>query len=262
MLADKKKRNVIVVGANGGIGLAIAKAFLLEGDTVILPYHRKKENIELLMKKYGVNRVYSYHLDLKNIDSINDFFKQVNKHFTEIDILINNAGISKPKKLEEISPETWNDVFNTNVRGSLFLSQYMLPLMKNAGGGCIVNVSSMSGHEAYAGMGAYSSSKAALNMITKQMAIEWAPFNIRVNAVSPGLIRTPLTESMYQDEEIHQKRMNLVPLKRIGTGEDIANITTFLCSPKSSYITGQAIIADGGLLGTIQMHIAGRPESK
>lgn len=151
---------------------------------------------------------------------------------------------------------------NTNLKGSFFLSKRILPLMKKSGGGNIVNITSMSGHEAYPGMGVYSTSKAGLIMITKQMAIEWAEYNIRVNAVSPGLIRTPLTEDMYQNEEIYNKRKELVSLKRIGTGEEIANVVSFLCSPKSSYITGQSILADGGLLGTIQKHIAGRPESK
>lgn len=255
-------KNVIIVGANSGIGFEIAKTFLKEGVIAILPYHRKKDGIEQLINQFGKDRVHAFPMDLKNLESIYNFVNYLDKQFNKIDILINNAGISRPMSLENITPEKWNEVFNTNVRGSFFLSQKVLTLIKNAGGGSIVNISSMAGHEAYPGMGAYSSSKAALNMVTKQMAFEWAPYNIRVNAVSPGLIRTPLTEEMYKNEEIHQKRKNLVPLNRIGNGKDIANITLFLCSSKSSYITGQIILVDGGLVGTILSHIAGRPESK
>lgn len=253
---------MIVIGANGGIGLDIAKAFLKEGATVILPYHRNKNNIDQLIDEYGSTRIFSYVLDLNNPELIDEFIENLGNQFSKIDVLINNAGISRPIPLENLTLEKWNEVFDTNVRGPFFLSQKIVPLMKEAGGGKIVNISSISGHEAYPGMGAYSSSKAALIMISKQMATEWAPYNIRVNVVSPGLIRTPLTEDMYQNEEIHQKRKSMIPLNRIGTGEDIANVTLFLSSSKSSYITGQAIIADGGLLGTIQSHIVGRPESK
>ena len=255
-------RNIIVIGANGGIGLEIAKTFLNENANVILPYHSKRQNIDDLIKIYGEGRVNSYSLDLKNLESIDQFVEVVKQQFEAIDVLINNAGISRPAPLEELKSEKWNEVMDTNVRGPFFLSQKILPLMKKAGGGSIVNISSMSGHEAYPGMGAYSTSKAGLIMLTKQMAFEWADYNIRVNAISPGLIRTPLTEDMYQNEAIHQQRKSLISLKRIGTGEDIANIVSFLCSPKSAYITGQSILADGGLIGTIQKHIAGRPESK
>ena len=125
-----------------------------------------------------------------------------------------------------------------------------------------MNISSMSGHEPHTNMGAYSASKSGLNILTKQMALEWVGYNIRVNAVSPGMIRTPLSEVVYQDEDIHNRRKEIVPVNRIGVGQDIADAVIFLSSAKSSYITGQALVVDGGLTETILNYIPGRPGKK
>lgn len=255
-------RKIIITGANGGIGLAIARAFLGEGATVILPVHNNAGNIDALVEEFGSTKVYPFQLDLRRIEAIEEFAGKVQKQFGTVDVLINNAGVSDPAPLAEISSATFDKVIETNVRGPFFLAQKILPLLKEAGGGSIVTVSSMSGHEPYPGMGVYSTSKAAVIMLMRQLAIEWAQYNIRINTVSPGLIRTPLSESLYREEEIHQKRRELVPLKRIGTSQEIANVVLFLCSAKASYITGQSILVDGGLLGTIQDHLTGRPASR
>lgn len=260
MSMDLENKNVIITGANGGIGFCIAKSFLNEGSNVILPIHSKGRNVEDLIDRFGEKRVSVLPLNLQSMNSIDTFVETIDREFGHIDILVNNAGVCRPASLAEMDPETWDEMIDTNLKGPFFLTQKVFPLMK--GGGNIVNIASMSGHEPYPGMGVYSASKAGVIMMTRQMALEWAPYGIRVNTVSPGLVRTPLSEDLYQNEEILKKRQELVPLKQIGTGEEIANIVTFLCSSKSSYITGQAIIADGGLLGSIQAHLAGRAHSK
>lgn len=262
MKFDFSNQIVMITGANGGIGSAIAMNFLEDEATVVLPVHRKSENINKLIEQYGSDRVISLSIDLKNLDSIKNVVEEVDKRFGKLNVLVNNAGITWPVPLEEMSEEAWDYVFDTNIKGPFFLTQKILPLMRKAGGGSIVNISSMSGHEPYPGMGAYSSSKAAFNMLTRQLALEWAPYNIRVNAVCPGLIRTPLSEEIYQNKEIHEKRKQLIPLKRIGKDEEIANVVSFISSSKASYMTGQTVLVDGGLIGSVHSHIVGRPSNK
>lgn len=250
---------VMVTGANGGIGHAIARNFLEDGAIVILPVHRKGTNIEKLIQHYGDERVHSFPIDLQNMNTIMQVVTEIENRFGHLNVLVNNAGITQPVPLEEISEDMWDNVFDTNFKGPFFLTQKILPLIKKANGGSIVNISSMSGHDPYPGMGVYSSSKAAVNMLTRQLSIEWADYNIRVNAVCPGLIRTPLSESIYQNEEIYQKRKQLIPLKRIGKDEEIANVVSFLSSSKAAYMTGQTVLVDGGLIGSIHDQIVGRP---
>lgn len=261
MRFDFSNKVAVVTGANGGIGSAIARCFLESGAVVVLSVHKKSQEIEHMMEKYGNERVVALPLDLRSETSIEQFASEIRKRLGHVDILVNNAGISRPLPLIDVSGEVWDEVMETNLKGPFILSQKMFPLFQKAGGGCIVNVSSMSGHEPYPGMGVYSATKAGLIMLTRQLAIEWAPYHIRVNAVSPGLILTPLTEPLYQDEEIHRKRAELVPLQRIGTSVEVAHVVVFLCSPEASYVTGQSILVDGGLLGTIQKHLVGRPSS-
>ena len=262
MKFDFSNQIVMITGANGGIGSAIARNFLEDEAIVVLPVHRKSEIINEFIEQYGSDRVLSLPIDLKNLESINNIVKEIEKRFGKLNILVNNAGITWPAPLEELSEEAWDFVFETNIKGPFFLTQKILPLMKKADGGSIVNISSMSGHEPYPGMGAYSSSKAAFNMLTRQLALEWAPYNIRVNAVCPGLIRTPLSEKIYQNKELYEKRRQLIPLKRIGQDEEIANVVSFLCSAKASYMTGQTVLVDGGLIGSVHSHIVGRPSNK
>lgn len=239
-------KTVIITGANGGIGNAIAKQFLKEGATVILPFRNNRNQIDLLIKQYGEERVHAYKLDLNDMNQIIPFVSQVQEKFNRIDALVNNAGITAPAPLEKVSEEQWDKLLNINLKGPFFLVQQLFPIMKEAGGGSIVNIGSWSGHEPSPGMGVYSVSKAGLIMMTKLMALEWAPFNIRVNDVSPGLIRTPISEEFYQNEEVLNDRTNFVPLHRIGEGKDIATMVTYLCSDQASYITGQSIVIDGG----------------
>lgn len=258
----KNKRIVIITGANGGIGFAIAKTFLEENSSVILPYGKNRDNIDKLLEEYGETRVYPFHLDLSDPSQIPSFVEQVDKRFGRIDSLVNNAGITGPGPLEEVTEEAWNKMFNINLKSPFFLIQKIFPIMRKNGGGSIVNIGSWSGHEPSPGMGPYSISKAGIIMMTRLMSLEWGPFNIRVNDVSPGLIRTPISEKYYQNEKSNRERKELVPIQRIGEGKDIASMVAFLCSNQASYITGQSIVVDGGLINSVHSHLAGPPKEQ
>lgn len=145
-----------------------------------------------------------------------------------------------------------------DLKGTLFCSQIFGRQMIKQKSGVILNMASMSAYYAYPGGGAYGPAKAAVITLTKQCAMEWAKYNIRVNSISPGLIRTPLSENIYQDAAVTQARLEMIPLGRIGTAEDVAYGALFLCSDDSSYITGQDILVDGGITDNVYQRIPGR----
>lgn len=255
---------VLVTGGTKGIGKAIALAFAGAGADVAVSFKKDAVAANQFKQQLEANGDTCILLqkDVGNADEAESAVKLAADCLGGLDILVNNAGISVPRPLLELADNDWDLVMNTNVKGPFVLCKAAAQMMKTVGQGIIINISSMSGLEPYPGMGAYSVSKASLVMLTRLMALEWAEYGIRVNAICPGLIRTPLTEAVYADSDLAQKRAELVPLRRIGTPEDIADIALFLASSAASYITGQVIVADGGLLGSIQRHLAGRPATQ
>jgi len=181
--------------------------------------------------------------------------------FGGLDAVVSNAGIALPGSLAGLSPEDFDRTFAVNVRAPWMLAGAAYEPLK-ATQGAFVAVASMSGVEPYPGVGAYSPSKAALIMLVRTLALEWAEAGIRVNAVSPGLFLSSMTAPIYADAQKKAAREALVPLHRIGDpGRDLGGLVSFLVSPDATYITGQNFLVDGGLLGSIQAHIAGRPKS-
>ena len=250
--------HVLVTGANGGIGRAIARLFAEAGADLTLTAHRGHQFLDELATIYGPARVTQEALDLSSPASIGTLVAAMVGR-APLDVVVHCAGVSRPAPLEALSSEAWREVMETNVRGVLLLTQGLLTNLNP--GASVVAVASMAGHEPYAGMGVYSASKAALIMLIRQMAVEFAPLGIRVNAVSPGLIRTDLTAQVYADARLEKQRRSLVPAGRIGEPEDVAGVVAFLASEAAAYLTGQSILVDGGLLGTIQGHLMGRPAS-
>jgi NAD(P)-dependent dehydrogenase (short-subunit alcohol dehydrogenase family) len=177
-----------------------------------------------------------------------------------LDVFVSNAGASVPQKLAELSVEDWDQTFAINTRPTFQLAQAFRPAL-TASAGSIVAVASMSGLRPHRGLGAYSAAKAALVMLCRVMAQEWAADGIRVNAVAPGMIRTPLTERIYRHAEVKARREALVPLGRIGTPEDIAGVVAFLAGPASAYVTGQVLLADGGIADSALGAIPGLPST-
>jgi glucose 1-dehydrogenase len=249
----------IVTGAGRGIGEAIAERLVLEGARVAA-FDKQKAWVGSLGEAEVAGTARFYEVDVTDRDGLEAAFARSQEDLGPLGILVNNAGIAMPGPLEDLEPDNWDKVMAVNLRAVYVCSQMAIRTLKNRGGS-IVTISSMSGIEPYPGMGAYSAAKAGAVMLTRQMALEWAKYGVRVNAVCPGLVRSPLTENLYADPEIYAARVDLVPLKRIATPADVANLVAFLVSDEASYITGQAVIADGGLLGGIQAHIRGRSSS-
>lgn len=180
--------------------------------------------------------------------------------FGGLDALVANAGIARPGAICDVSLEDWDDMFSVNLRGPWLLAKASYAHLK-ASRGAACFTSSMSGQIPHAGSGAYSTTKAALTMLAQTLALEWAPDGVRVNVVSPGMTRTPMTEKMYADPQIKRAREAIIPLARIGDPADLANVIEFLVGPLSGYVTGQDICVDGGFSKSILSHIPGRPSS-
>jgi len=179
-----------------------------------------------------------------------------------LDAVVSNAGVSRPSPLAESSLEDWEFLFAVNARAPWLLAKAAYPYLRDSRGSMVL-VGSMSGVEPYPGMGAYSPSKAGMLMLARVLAQEWAAEGVRVNAVSPGLIHTALTARVYADPQLRAGREALIPMRRIGDpAADIAGVVTFLLGPDAGYITGQNLLADGGLLGAVHGLIPGRPATQ
>ncbi|MCA8927959.1 MAG: SDR family oxidoreductase [Alphaproteobacteria bacterium] len=180
--------------------------------------------------------------------------------FGGLDAVVGNAGITAPSPLAELALADWDRVMNINLRGNWLLAKAAHPHLKASGGG-FVAVASMSGMRPHRGMGAYSMSKSGTIILCEVLAQEWAPDGIRVNCVSPGMIRTPLSESVYRDNSVAAARAALVPTGRVGVPQDIANAIAFFLGPDSGYVTGQNLCVDGAFAASILSHIPGLPRS-
>lgn len=180
--------------------------------------------------------------------------------FGGIDSVVSNAGITGPAPLMELSQSSWDVLFDVNVRAAWLLAKAAYPALKESKG-AFVAIASMSGMRPHEGMGAYSPSKAAVIMLVRQLAQEWAADGIRANCVSPGMVQTPLTQQVYDDPAIAKRRNELVPLGRVAQADDMAAVVGMLLSAEARYCTGQNILADGGYVDSVLSHIPGKPDS-
>ncbi len=255
-LAGKK---AVVTGASGGIGRAIALSFVQAGAEVAL-LDFNAEGIAQLAAQINASggRAAAYQTDTSSQASIAAAAAGVARDLGGADILVNNAGILRAGPLSELSLELWNQLLAVNLTGYLLCAQAFRPLMLKAGGGAIVHTASIAASNPQPRSGAYSASKAGVAMLSRQLALEWGPDGIRSNIVSPGFIRTPLSEAFYQAPEVKEKREAMVPRRRIGTGQDIADAVLFLASHRADYVTGAEILVDGGV-DQVMMELAPRP---
>ena len=197
--------------------------------------------------------------DVTNLLEVKGMVEKIVKEFGRIDILVNNAGIMANAPIENLKLEDWDKVININLTGVFLCCQAVGNEMIKVSNGNIINIASIVANQPYPLGGAYSASKSGVVIFTKQLAIEWAKYNIRVNAISPGVIRTPINEFHHSHAETYEKRRTLIPLQRIGMPEDIANAAIFFASDESNYITGQVLLVDGGLSETVCQQIPKRP---
>ncbi len=254
---------ILLTGASRGIGRAIAEKLAKPGASLALcasAPSRDLDEVAEACRALGA-RVVASSGDLATHEAPGRLVDAALAAFGGLDAVVSNAGIALPGRLDEIDFEAWDRVFAVNVRGAWLLARAAYPHLA-ASRGAFVAVASMSGVEPYPGLGAYSASKAALIMLVRTLAQEWAASGARANAVSPGLFLSAMTAPIYADPEKKAAREALVPMHRIGdAARDLAGLIAFLISPEAGYLTGQNIVVDGGLLGSIQAHIAGRPKS-
>ena len=243
-------KTAIVTGAARGIGEAVALKFAAHGCNVAFTYisDSSKEKAEALEQKLIVLGVKAkaYQSNAANFAACESFVNDVLKEFGNVDICVNNAGISKDNLLLRMTPEQWNEVINVNLNSVFYMTKQVIKPMMKARTGSIINMSSIIGEIGNAGQSSYAASKAGVIGFTKSVAKELGSRNIRCNAIAPGFVETDMT-SYLKDGEGADKYKAGIPLGRFASAEDIANVTLFLASDLSSYVTGQTISACGGL---------------
>ncbi len=235
---------VLVTGGTRGIGLETVKLFAKNKAQVVL-FGSKEETVKQALSKLQAENieVEGYYPNLCNSNEVREVITKIKEKYGHIDVLINNAGISANKKIEDTSLEDFQKIMDINVTGMFNMCKEVVPIMKEQNGGVILNTSSMvSIYGQPSGVG-YPASKFAVNGLTKSLARELAPFNIRVNAVAPGIIKTDMVASL--PEEMIKPLVATIPLGRIGEPQDIANAFLFLASDMASYITGVILQVDG-----------------
>jgi 3-oxoacyl-[acyl-carrier protein] reductase len=243
-----KNKVVLITGASRGIGKAIAQKCIQEGAKVAFSYMGQDESaIELceeLTAKGGL--VKAFKSDASNFDAAQVLVDEVVAEFGTIDVLVNNAGITRDTLLMRMSEEQWDEVININLKSVFNLTKAVQRPMLKARSGSIINMSSVVGVSGNAGQANYAASKAGMIGFTKSIAQELGSRNIRCNAIAPGFIETEMTASL--DEKVVQEWRTSIPLKRGGTPDDVANVVLFLGSEMSTYVTGQTLHVCGGML--------------
>ncbi len=245
-MADFKGQKVIITGATRGIGLALAESFAQAGADVAIC----GTNEELLQKakehllSFG-GKVYAAKADISNVEDCDNFVAGTVKELGGVDVLVNNAGITKDGLMVRMSPEDWNVVINVNLTGTFLMSKAALKVMFKQRSGNVVNISSVIGEMGNAGQSNYAASKAGMIGLTKSLAKEFGSRGVRVNAVAPGFVRTAMTDAL--SDEMKEKAFEAIPLKRFAEPQDIAKAVMFLASQDAAYITGHVLAVNGGL---------------
>jgi NAD(P)-dependent dehydrogenase (short-subunit alcohol dehydrogenase family) len=243
-MTPSPQKVALVTGAARGIGLAVARRFLAEGWRVAL----LDIDGELLWKSVealaAAGNTLGLHCDVSEAKAVASAVAEIERRFGRLDALVNNAGVAVFAPLLETSDEDWNRVLEVNLTGPFFCTKAAVPLMREQGG-AIVNITSISAVRASTLRSAYGTSKAGLAHLTKQLAIELASLGIRVNGVAPGPVETAMAKAVHTPE-IRADYRDAIPLNRYGLEEELAEAVFFLCSDRSSYITGQILAVDGG----------------
>lgn len=239
---------VMVTGSSRGLGKAIALEFASSGATLLLHATRKSAAATSSFQKIKAISPKSklYHADFMNHDEIVEMARLIQKDFTHIDMLINNAGVIKRKTFLKMTDDDWDAVTTVNINGTYYVTKLLLPGILKCGNGRIINMSSICGLIGEYGLTGYCTSKAAIIGFTKALAKELAKYNITVNAICPGFTDAGMSneiEREFLDQSIHS-----IPLQRVGKKEEVAKLVTFLCSEDAGYITGQAISINGGII--------------
>jgi NAD(P)-dependent dehydrogenase (short-subunit alcohol dehydrogenase family) len=265
LAARRKNMRALVTGSSRGIGKAIALRLAADSaantaapSAIVLSARTASEELEDVsnqVRKLGV-QVLAIPGDIGDPGVPQALVTQAVGFAGGLDVVVSNAGITSPGPLASLELERWDLIMNVNVRGPWLLARAAYNALKESRGTYLA-IASMSGLEPHPGTGAYSASKAALAMLCRQLALEWGPDGIRANAICPGMVRTPMTESIYQDPEIAARRDAIVPLRRVGKPQDIAGVVSMLASDDARYITGETLRVDGGFSSSILSYVPG-----
>lgn len=242
-------KTALITGASRGIGKGIAEVFAKNGCNIAFTFASSVEKAQAfekeLIEKYGI-KAKGYQSNAADFKQSEELANQVIADFSRVDVLINNAGITRDTLMLRMTEEQWDEVINTNLKSAFNLTKAMLRHFLGNKAGSIINMTSVVGVTGNAGQANYAASKAGMIGFTKSIAKELGSRNVRCNAVAPGFIETEMTHVL--NEEVKQGWINTIPLKRGGTPEDVANVCMFLASDMSSYVTGQTLSVCGGML--------------
>ena len=237
-----KNKKILITGSTGGIGYALVKKFISLNATV-LATGTKNEKLNSLKKEFPTINILKF--DISDHSKIEEFIENVNSQLMGLDILINNAGINMDNLSIRMKDEEWQKVIDINLGSTFLLCKSAIKKMLKNKYGRIVNITSIVGHTGNIGQANYAASKAGIIGMTKSLAIEYAKKNITLNCVSPGFIKTKMTENIL--ENVKAMLTSRIPMAKLGSGEDVANSVAFLSSEAASYITGETIHVNGGM---------------
>ncbi len=242
-MINLENKNIILTGATGGIGETIVETLISQKANLIASGTNEKKLKELKNKH---NKLIEIKQDISAHGELEQFIEKCSKQFGDkIDILINNAGVTKDNLTIRMSKDEWDKVININLTSTFLLSKYVIKKMLKKKFGKIINITSVVGHTGNIGQANYSASKGGITSMSKSLSLEYSKKNIMINCIAPGFIDTAMTEKI--NEEYKNQLKSKIPLDRFGTPQDIANCAAFLCSDLSNYITGETIHVNGGM---------------
>ncbi len=242
-----KNKNALITGGSKGIGLGIVKEFLELGANVIVAARDEKE-LESMVTEFSSfkNQLHTQKTDVTKDNDLKNLIRFTSEKWDRLDILVNNVGTNVRKRFTEFTEEEYNRILSTNLKPFYELSRLAFPLLKKSEQGNVINISSVAGLTHLRTGVLYGMTKAAIIQFTKNLAVEWAEYGIRVNAIAPWYINTPLAKQVLENAEYRKEVLSRTPMGKVGEPEDVAAAVAFLCMPAAAYITGQCLAVDGG----------------
>ncbi|MBN1300043.1 MAG: 3-oxoacyl-ACP reductase FabG [Melioribacteraceae bacterium] len=240
-------RTVLITGGSRGIGASCVELFAKAGADIAFTYKNNEEAAAQLVSRYNFEiRIKSYRVNIESADEIERCVRSIKREFGRIDVLINNAGIWKSGKIEEINLEDWNETININLAGVFLFTRFVVPIMKENRSGRIINIASTAGQRGEPYYAHYAASKGGVISMTKSLAVELAPFGIHTNCIAPGWVYTDMTSRELDDEKMGKKIKDYIPLGRAAYPEEIAGPALFLSSSLADHINGEILNVNGG----------------